>query len=92
MGDGGYPQSTPIRDVQDQVLSDSPEHVVALSGLIRLARPANWIKNVFVLIPVPFAIAAGFHLEKVPFLCGLLGFCLINSAAYTLKRRVRCGG
>ena len=26
--------------------------------LIRLARPKDWIKNVFVLLPVPFALKA----------------------------------
>jgi len=60
-----------------------------LSGLIRLARPRDWTKNVFVLIPVPFAWAAG-SMEStgfwlLPFLSGLFGFCLINSAVYTLN-------
>lgn len=62
------------------------------TGLIRLARPTHWIKNVFVLIPVPFALAAAakdpaieFRFETVGFLLGLLGFSLINSAVYTLN-------
>ena len=29
------------------------------TALIRLARPKHWIKNVFVLLPVPFALKAG---------------------------------
>ena len=56
-----------------------------LGGLFRLARPSDWIKNVFVLIPVPFALAAKGHFEPVPFVLGLFGFCLINSAVYTLN-------
>jgi len=56
-----------------------------LVGLFRLARPADWIKNVFVLIPVPFAMAAGTQFRPVPLAFGLLGFCLINSAVYTLN-------
>lgn len=56
-----------------------------LSRLVRLARPADWIKNVFVLAPVPFALAAGASLEAVPLLLGLAGFCLINSAVYTFN-------
>ncbi len=63
-----------------------------LAGLIRLARPTHWIKNVFVLIPVPFALAAAakdpsidFRFEPITFLLGLLGFSLINSAIYTLN-------
>jgi len=63
-----------------------------LANLVRLARPRDWIKNVFVLIPVPFALAAAapagataVRWELAPFLLGLLGFCLINSAVYTLN-------
>jgi len=56
-----------------------------LAALVRLARPKHWIKNVFVLLPVPFAMKAGSHLDPVPFLLGLFGFCLINSAIYTLN-------
>ena len=63
-----------------------------LRCLVRLARPADWIKNIFVLIPIPFALAAAaraemvaVRFEVVPFLLGLFGFCLINSAVYTLN-------
>jgi len=62
------------------------------TGLIRLARPTHWIKNVFVLIPVPFALAAAakdplidVRFETVGFLVALIGFSLINSAVYTLN-------
>ena len=71
-----------------------------LSSLIRLARPADWVKNVFVLLPIPFALAAAareqgvsfrevgglfLHVTLGPFLWGLAGFCLVNSAVYTLN-------
>ena len=56
-----------------------------LINLIRLARPQDWVKNVFVLLPVPFALKVGAHVAAVPFALGLLGFCLINSAIYTLN-------
>ncbi len=57
-----------------------------LSGLIRLARPHHWIKNVFVLLPVPFAIAAhSYTLDIKVFLLGFFGFCLVNSAIYVLN-------
>ena len=39
----------------------------------------------FVLLPVPFALKAGAHFATVPFLLGLAGFCLVNSAVYTLN-------
>lgn len=56
-----------------------------LAGLIRVARPTDWVKNVFVLIPVPFAVAAGSELALGSLMLGLAGFCLINSAVYTLN-------
>jgi 4-hydroxybenzoate polyprenyltransferase len=62
-----------------------------LTGLIRLARPKHWIKNIFVVLPVPFAIKAASEMKAttqfsaVPFLLGLFGFCLINSAIYTIN-------
>jgi decaprenyl-phosphate phosphoribosyltransferase len=58
-----------------------------ITGLIRVARPRDWIKNIFVLLPVPFALRA-FGPERfalVPFLLGLFGFCLVTSAVYTLN-------
>jgi 4-hydroxybenzoate polyprenyltransferase len=56
-----------------------------LTGLILLARPKHWVKNVFIALPVPFALSAGAHFEAVAFLLGFFGFCLINSAIYTLN-------
>ncbi|MBW2280889.1 MAG: UbiA prenyltransferase family protein [Deltaproteobacteria bacterium] len=56
-----------------------------LAGLIRLARPKDWLKNVFVIMPLPFALAAGASLDAVPFLLGLLAMCLASSATYALN-------
>ena len=56
-----------------------------LTGLVRLARPQDWIKNVFVALPAPFALAAKADFDTIVFLLGLSGFCLINSAVYTLN-------
>jgi len=56
-----------------------------LASLVRTARPADWIKNILVLAPIPFALKAGASFEAAPFLLGLFGFCLINSAVYTLN-------
>lgn len=58
-----------------------------IKALIKLARPRHWIKNVFVLLPVPFALKAS-GAESFPlstFLLGLAGFCLVNSAVYVLN-------
>jgi 4-hydroxybenzoate polyprenyltransferase len=56
-----------------------------LIGLVKLARPWHWVKNLFVLLPVPFGLASGGELHVGPFLFGLLGFCLVNSAVYALN-------
>lgn len=56
-----------------------------LTQIFRLLRPWHWIKNAFVLVPVPFALAVGAELDPGAFLLGLFGFCLINSAAYAFN-------
>jgi 4-hydroxybenzoate polyprenyltransferase len=61
-----------------------------ITGLIRLARPRDWIKNVFVLLPVPFALKAMSPEQRelfspVSFCLGFVGFCLVTSAVYTLN-------
>jgi 4-hydroxybenzoate polyprenyltransferase len=50
--------------------------------VVRLLRPAHWLKNAFVLLPVPFALAAGARLEPATFAAGFAGFCLLASAVY----------
>jgi 4-hydroxybenzoate polyprenyltransferase len=58
-----------------------------LTPFIRLARPTHWIKNVFVLLPVPFALKAQAvdDFSLLALLFGLVGFCLVNSSIYTLN-------
>lgn len=56
-----------------------------LAQLVRLARPHHWIKNGFIALPVPFAVAAGSHLDPGVFAAGLLGFCLLASAVYVFN-------
>jgi 4-hydroxybenzoate polyprenyltransferase len=53
--------------------------------LLRLSRPLHWVKNGFVLMPLPFALAAGARVEPLSFALGLLGFCLANSAVYAFN-------
>src|SRR5438067_2014686 len=59
-------------------------------GLVRLARPWHWVKNVFVLLPIPFGLneKAHGHLDIGDFLLGLGGFRLVNSAVYALNDAV----
>jgi 4-hydroxybenzoate polyprenyltransferase len=56
-----------------------------IADFLQLSRPRHWIKNVFVLMPVPFAAAAGATIEPVAFLLGLLAFALAGSAVYALN-------
>jgi decaprenyl-phosphate phosphoribosyltransferase len=58
-----------------------------ITALIRLARPRDWIKNVFVLLPVPFAWKAcgGKDFTLTALLIGLAGFCLVTSSVYTFN-------
>jgi decaprenyl-phosphate phosphoribosyltransferase len=56
-----------------------------ITDYIELSRPKDWTKNVFVFMPVPFALAAGAHLDPVVFIIGLVSFCLINSAVYSFN-------
>jgi 4-hydroxybenzoate polyprenyltransferase len=54
-----------------------------LAAMIRLARPKDWVKSVFVLLPVPFALAAhDGRFDLARFALGLAGFCLVSSAVY----------
>ena len=56
-----------------------------LFDLIRLARPKDWVKNAFVVMPVPFALAEGATFEPLPFGLGLAAMCLAGSATYALN-------
>jgi 4-hydroxybenzoate polyprenyltransferase len=56
-----------------------------LRDLIQLSRPKHWIKNVFVFMPVPFALAKRAHLDPLTFGYGLLSFCLAASAVYAFN-------
>jgi len=49
---------------------------------LKLARPRDWAKNVFVLMPIPFALAAGGTLDLRSFALGVAGFSLVSSAVY----------
>jgi 4-hydroxybenzoate polyprenyltransferase len=52
---------------------------------LALSRPKDWLKNVFVLMPVPFALASGATLDPRIFGLGLLAFCMANSAVYSFN-------
>ena len=56
-----------------------------LRSLLILARPHQWIKHVFILLPIPFALADGARLDVQTFLSGLFGFALISSGVYAMN-------
>src|SRR5262249_12265372 len=53
--------------------------------LVRLARPYDWAKSVFVLLPVPFALRAGASLSLGTFALGVAAFSLVASGVYVLN-------
>jgi len=57
----------------------------SLWPLLRLLRPHHWVKGVFIVLPVPFAVAAGARLHPLDFAAGLLGFSLLASAVYVFN-------
>src|SRR5262245_52363715 len=56
-----------------------------LVDYLELSRPKEWVKNAFVLIPAPFAIASGTHPHPLEFAVGFFGFCLAASAVYAVN-------
>lgn len=56
-----------------------------LKDYVKLSRPKHWIKNIFVLMPAPFALASGAELDPLRFGLGLLAFCCANSAVYSFN-------
>ena len=65
--------------VQSSVRGAAPSFV---GDLVRLARPKDWLKNVFVLMPLPFALASGATLAIRPLVLGIAAMCLSSSAIY----------
>lgn len=56
-----------------------------IRALIEVSRPKHWVKNVFVLMPLPFGLAIGAELNPLAFGLGLFAFCLANSAVYAFN-------
>lgn len=53
--------------------------------LLALARPRHWVKAVFILLPIPFAVAGGATADFHSLVAGILGFCLVSSGVYVLN-------
>jgi 4-hydroxybenzoate polyprenyltransferase len=59
-----------------------PTRAFRAGALVELARPAQWIKNGFVLLPLIFAQAAGNPAAMRGALLATLAFCLASSVVY----------
>lgn len=70
-----------MSSVETRAAADS----TALADFVRLARPKDWLKNVFVLMPLPFALASGATLDAAALVLGIAGMCLVSSAVYALN-------
>ena len=57
----------------------------AARELVRLVRPRDWLKNVFVLLPLPFALGGGSLVEPAALVFGLVAMSLTSSAAYVFN-------
>lgn len=55
------------------------------TDLVRLARPRDWAKSVFVLLPLPFALRAGAHVAPLDVALGVIAFCLTASGVYVMN-------
>jgi len=53
--------------------------------IVSLLRPTHWLKNVFVVIPVPFALGGDGVLDLSVFGLGLLAMCVANSSVYVFN-------
>ena len=56
-----------------------------VADLVRLVRPRDWLKNVFVLLPLPFAVGSGSVLDPFAVAVGLAAMSLASSAAYVFN-------
>ena len=56
-----------------------------LRELIRLARPRDWAKAVFIALPLPFALRAGAKIDPIGLAVGVAAFCITASGVYVLN-------
>ena len=56
-----------------------------MTAIVRLVRPRDWLKNVFVLMPLPFALGASGTFDPLVVVAGLAAMSLVSSAAYVFN-------
>ena len=65
-----------------EVQGDSGRNPPLLTTLLGMLRLQHWIKGLFILLPLPFAIAAGGSVDPSNLILGVLGFSLLSSGVY----------
>ncbi len=74
-----------LNTVQSSIIREVLAIMKLLISLIKLARPTQWIKNGFVVMPLIFS-GRLFHFDDVFRTLGMLGaFCLVSSATYIVN-------
>jgi 4-hydroxybenzoate polyprenyltransferase len=58
---------------------------ISIGGLVRLARPEHWVKNVVVLFPVVFALKVGDATAWLRAGLATVAFCLASSSVYVVN-------
>ncbi len=56
-----------------------------MTDIVRLVRPRDWLKNIFVLMPLPFALGESGTFDPVVLLAGLAAMSLVSSASYVFN-------
>lgn len=62
--------------------SNSDPNYDSWRPLLELLRIRHWIKGLFILLPLPFAVASGVDLHPENLILGILGFSLVSSSVY----------
>ena len=61
---------------------DSDSRPFKLGPYVGLLRIPHWIKSLFILLPLPFAVASGGDPDPLNLALGILGFSLLSSGVY----------
>ena len=82
MGRSHYRQEQEGRDHQQ---SPRAAEMWSLVDIGLLLRPRHWLKNVFIVMPIPFALGDGGVLDLYVLGIGLVAMCAANSAVYVFN-------
>ena len=61
---------------------DSKSRPSIIGTLIGMMRTSHWVKSLFILLPLPFAISSGGNPDPLNLILGIIGFSLLSSGVY----------